>query len=184
MGIGLLVAAIPQALRAGGPPQRMDDRNFAQRPDGLRRGPDNRMRDDFGPQQSPPGSPDFAGPGGPGGPGGGGGGGGGAVVADEAIGEFRSLRGVVPTDGSAIVIARHGLQWWAGYFLKVPVREEHATQEQLAKYERVYVLSEKKGGMGRGGPPGGGEDIARLARNGEIVHDGEFYRLVLLPATR
>ncbi|MBS0187340.1 MAG: hypothetical protein JSS51_04680 [Planctomycetes bacterium] len=171
VGIGLLVAAIPQALRAGGPPQRIDDRNFAQRPDGLLRGPDNRMRDDFGP------------PGGPGG-GGGGGGGGGAVVADEAVSEFRSLRGVVPTDGTAIVIARHGLQWWAGYFLNVPVREEHATQEQLAKYERVYVLSEKNASTGRGGPPGGGEDIARLARNGEIVHDGEFYRLVLLPATR
>ena len=83
-------------------------------------------------------------------------------------------------DGTAIVIARHGLQWWAGYFLKVPVREEHATQEQLAKYDRVYVLSEKKGGMDRGGPPGGGEDISRLARDGEIVHDGEFYRLVLI----
>lgn len=113
------------------------------------------------------------------------------------------MRGIVPMDGSAVVIARHGLQWWAGYFLKTPVREEHATKEQLEKYERVFVLTEKRSGrfdgqtgrpMGGPGPddaPGGdqgvprrppdGGSMIRVPPNAEVVHDGEFYKLVLLP---
>ena len=133
------------------------------------------------------------------------------MVADEAVPEFRSMRGIVPMDGSAVVIARHGLQWWAGYFLKTPVREEHATKEQLEKYDRVFVLTEKRSGRGAGGGPtavsrgglngsGGPDDgpgsdqggprrvpdggsMIRVPANAEVVHDGEFYRLVLLPVS-
>ncbi|MGH7243545.1 MAG: hypothetical protein ACREJD_09035 [Phycisphaerales bacterium] len=163
-GIVILVIAIPMAVRGKrGPPQRAFANNGS---DGARR----------------------QGPGGLGGPGGGGGG---SVVADEAVPEFRSMRGIVPTDGSAVVIARHGLQWWAGYFLKTPVREEHATKEQLEKYDRVFVLTEKRSGNGPGPdrgdqdgprrPPDGGSMI-RVPPNAEVVHDGEFYKLVLLPA--
>lgn len=107
------------------------------------------------------------------------------------------MRGLVPMDGSAVVIARHGLQWWAGYFLKTPVREEHATKEQLDKYEHVFVLTEKRRGgeegFGRRGRPDepdqftGGRDMRRAPGGGsmigvpqdaEIVHDGVYYRLV------
>ncbi|MBL8886657.1 MAG: hypothetical protein JNK16_08350 [Phycisphaerales bacterium] len=177
-GLAILVAAFPMAMRGkGGPPPAFANAGS----DARRQG------------QGP----------GPGGPGGGGG----SVVADEAVPEFRSMRGIVPTDGSAVVIARHGLQWWAGYFLKTPVREEHATQEQLEKYDRVFVLTEKRGGGGGGGGPGrapngnggpedgpgpdrggtgrpaGGGSAIRVPPNAEVVHDGEFYKLVLLPAS-
>lgn len=168
-GIAILVAAFPMAMGGrGGPP-----------PAFANNGGDRMRR---------------PGPQGPGGPGGGGGG---SVVADEAVPEFRSMRGIVPTDGSAVVIARHGLQWWAGYFLKTPVREEHATAEQLEKYGRVFVLTEKRRGPdSRGGPQGrigpdddrvgpgrapDGGSMIRVPANAEVVHDGEFYRLVLLP---
>lgn len=107
------------------------------------------------------------------------GGGGGSVVADEAIPEFRSMRGLVPTDGSAVVLARHGLQWWAGYFLKTPVAQENANKDRLEKYDEVYVLTEKRGGPGRDMP--GGESRFRVPPDAEIVHDGEFYTLVRLP---
>lgn len=171
-GVAILVAAFPMAMRGkGGPPPRFANNAG----DSVRR-------------QGPGGPP---------------GGGGGSVVADEAVPEFRSMRGIVPMDGSAVVIARHGLQWWAGYFLKTPVREEHATKEQLEKYERVFVLTEKRSGrfdgqtgrpMGGPGPddaPGGdqgvprrppdGGSMIRVPPNAEVVHDGEFYKLVLLP---
>lgn len=172
-GVAILVAAFPMAMRGkGGPPPRFANNAG----DSARR---------QGPGGGPPG------------------GGGGSVVADEAVPEFRSMRGIVPMDGSAVVIARHGLQWWAGYFLKTPVREEHATKEQLEKYERVFVLTEKRSGRGEGQmgrpmggpvqsngpdddqggprrPPDGGSMI-RVPPNAEVVHDGEFYRLVLLP---
>ncbi len=126
------------------------------------------------------------------------GGGMGAVVDDGAAPEFRSMRGLVPTDGSSVVVARHGLQWWAGYFLRTPVREEHATPQQLAKYTRVFVLQEKR--SNRLGPPGradrpesahdipsdrripgGRQDEVRIPDDARIVHDGEYYKLAELP---
>jgi len=122
---------------------------------------------------------------GPGGPGPGGG----SVVADEAVPEFRSMRGIVPMDGSAVVIARHGLQWWAGYFLKTPVREEHATKEQLEKYNQVFILQEVRaersqpmpvGGEG-GRNPGPPRDSMRLPANSRLVFDGTHYRLFETP---
>jgi hypothetical protein len=184
-GIAILVAAFPMAMRGkGGPPPR-----FANNGNDSARSPS-------------PGGPGRGGPGG---------GGGGSVVADEAVPEFRAMRGIVPMDGSAVVIARHGLQWWAGYFLKTPVREEHASKEQLEKYDRVFVLTEKRSGRGAGGGPtavsrsgwngsGGPDDgpgsdqggprrvpdggsMIRVPANAEVVHDGEFYRMVLLPAS-
>ncbi|MBX3381775.1 MAG: hypothetical protein KF805_16905 [Phycisphaeraceae bacterium] len=176
-GIAILVAAFPMAMRGkGGPPPRF-----------ANNGTDSSRRQGPGPDGGVPG-----------------GGGGGSIVADEAAPEFRSMRGLVPTDGSAVVIARHGLQWWAGYFLKTPVREEHATKEQLEKYDRVFVLTEKRSGrIGPGGGPGSGwgpddgpvgdqggprrppdgGSMIRVPANAEIVYDGEFYKLVLLPAS-
>lgn len=196
-GVVILILAFPMAVRGkGGPPPR-----FANNSGNLARGPGN-FNGRAGPNgpQAPGVQIGRDGPGGPGGTGGGGGGG--SVVSDDAVPEFRSMRGLVPMDGSAVVIARHGLQWWAGYFLKTPVREEHATKEQLEKYERVYVLTEKRrGGEGdfrpAGGPPGNadgfrnggdqrrppdGGSMIRVPPDAEVVHDGEYYRLVLLPS--
>lgn len=114
---------------------------------------------------------------------------GGQIVLDAAAPELLSLRGTVPTDGSAVVLARHGLQWWAGYFLKTPVREEHATAEQLEKYTRVFILNEKpaarptpprRGPNDRGNDrrpePPMGESIP-LPADATIIHDGTYYTL-------
>ncbi|MBX3390755.1 MAG: hypothetical protein KF691_15005 [Phycisphaeraceae bacterium] len=189
VGIVILILAFPMALRGkGGPPPR-----FANNSGNFARGTGN-----FSGRGSPNGP---QGPGvqnggdGPGAPGGGGGGG--SVVADDAVPEFRSMRGLVPSDGSAVVLARHGLQWWAGYFLKTPVREEHATEEQLEKYQQVFVLTEKRRGSEAGfdsvgelsgnrdrvpadgdqrRPPDGGTMI-RVPPGAEVVYDGTFYRL-------
>lgn len=157
--VAILVAAIPVAMRGKGGPP---PRNFAINGDDFarNRGPDGR-----------------------GGPGGG------SVVADEAVPEFGSMRGIVPTDGSAVVIARHGLQWWAGYFLKTPVREEHATKEQLEKYSMVFILQEVSAERSRPIPVGGegGRDPspprenARLPANARLVFDGAHYRLFEAP---
>jgi hypothetical protein len=116
---------------------------------------------------------------------------GGQIVRDDAAPELFALRGQVPTDGSAVVLSRHGLQWWVGYFLQTPVREEHATVEQLAKYSRVFILNEKPGTRteleprnDRRGPRD--DDRRRPSPMGEsipipadatLIHDGAFYTL-------
>lgn len=121
---------------------------------------------------------------------------GGQVVRDDAAPELLALRDTVPTDGSAVVLARHGLQWWAGYFLHTPVREEHATAEQLAKYSRVFILNEKPRATveppgDRRGPRGDerrrpspmGESIA-VPAGATLLHDGAFYTLHEAPQLR
>lgn len=114
---------------------------------------------------------------------------GGQIVLDAAAPELFALRGKVPTDGTAVVLARHGLQWWAGYFLKTPVREEHATAEQLEKYTRVFILNEKP--AARPTPPRRGPDDRRNDRRPEppmgesiplpadavMIHEGTYYTL-------
>lgn len=150
-GVAILVAAFPMAMRGKGGPPPRFANNTG---DSARR---------QGPGGGPPG------------------GGGGSVVADEAVPEFRSMRGIVPMDGSAVVIARHGLQWWAGYFLKTPVREEHATQEQLEKYDRVFVLQEVRAEQGRpmqqGDQGASQRGTVRPPADSRIVFDGAHYRL-------
>lgn len=127
---------------------------------------------------------------------GGRGGPGGQVVSDEAGAELLRWRELLPQDGKSIVLARHGLQWWAGYFLRSPVREIGATREQLLAYDRVFVLQERAssaslgrleggpigaagrdaGGGGGGGAMGPGRRVA-LPENAELVAEGRFYTL-------
>jgi hypothetical protein len=106
------------------------------------------------------------------------------VVDDASAQEFLSLRALITEPATTVVIARHGLQWWAGYFMKVPVREERVSPEALAKYTRVLRLEQKQT---RGGPPRGGggpsdafapSDARSLATaDGKIVHDGTYFTL-------
>lgn len=106
------------------------------------------------------------------------------VVDDASAQEFLSLRALITEPATTVVIARHGLQWWAGYFMKVPVREERIAADAIAKYTRVLRLEQKQS---RGGPPRGGggppdafapSDARSLATaDGKIVHDGTYFTL-------
>jgi hypothetical protein len=45
-----------------------------------------------------------------------------SVVGVESGKELRRLRDQIPDSGSSLVLAKHGLEWWASYFLHTPVR--------------------------------------------------------------
>ncbi|MCX5688705.1 MAG: hypothetical protein NTV94_02750 [Planctomycetota bacterium] len=181
IGLGWIALPLPGPSR-GGPPG-------SGRPMGPP--PNGDMAFDFG---GPPGMMDAPGMGPP--PGGGGPRGGGPrrggppqgmmskVVDDASAEEFRSLRAMITEPATTVVIARHGLQWWAGYFMKVPVREERVSQEAIAKYTRVLRLEQKQGAggprRGGGGPPGGfeGEDLFGGDQSSEkLLHDGKYFTL-------
>lgn len=99
------------------------------------------------------------------GPGGMGGPGGGMMsmrlVSDEQGPELRAIRDLLPEPRKTMILARHGLEWWAGYFTKAAVRPGPTAPDwAFEKYEHVYVLVEKGVRMGppMGGPGGAGAD--------------------------
>lgn len=73
------------------------------------------------------------------------------VIPDGSDAELISMRAVIADPDKTLVVARHGLQWWAGHFLHTPVRNS-VPDDAFTKYDRVLQLVEIGG---RGGAPGG-----------------------------
>lgn len=95
----------------------------------------------------------MAGMGGPGGPGGGGPGGG--VMNEQLAAEMVSLREHIPNPEKTLIVAAHGVEWWAAFYLHTPVRMGQIPKNAYDRYDRVLVL-QSRGGPGGGGPGGGG----------------------------
>lgn len=68
------------------------------------------------------------------------------------------MRSLIAAPARTLIVARHGLQWWAGHYLHTPVRNT-IPEDAFAKYERVIRLVEVRGmGPGGRGPGPGGFD--------------------------
>jgi hypothetical protein len=71
-----------------------------------------------------------------------------SLLNSEAGQELRSLRTLVPNPVSTLVVAPHGLEWFAGFILYTPVRlggygpinAERLPEGALARYRRVMLL--------------------------------------------
>lgn len=84
-------------------------------------------------------------------------------VPDAAVEELRSLAKFAPDArgaGHTLVVAPHGLQYWAGHFMHAAGRLDRIPDGAMEKYERVFILRPRgQMGMGPGGgglPPGSG----------------------------
>jgi hypothetical protein len=76
------------------------------------------------------------------------------VVQEQTVAELEALRALIPEPRTTLVSARHGLQWWAGYVLFTPVRDQNLPEDAFTKYSRVLMIEETGQGVGSG-PPGG-----------------------------
>lgn len=98
------------------------------------------------------------------------------VITVEGARELRSMGSLVDDPTRTVVLARKGLMWWAGFLMRVPVREDRVPPDSIAKYARVLVLTEKNTPESGGGPqrkrPRGGRESG-----GWLIYDGEHYRL-------
>jgi hypothetical protein len=75
-----------------------------------------------------------------------------AFIDSEEAGDLREMRGQIPEPASTLVIATHGLEWWAGYFLHTPVRvvsmdpqtygsiRASVPPDAFERYRRVLVI--------------------------------------------
>jgi hypothetical protein len=82
------------------------------------------------------------------------------MVSEQGIAEFRAMSATVQETPGTVVVARHGLEFWASYFLHCPVRTAPGKAADLAAFPRVLMLVEVDGGPGPGprrGPAGGPE---------------------------
>ena len=82
----------------------------------------------------------------------------GPVIPDGSDEELIAMRALIGDPDKTLVVARHGLQWWAGHFLHTPVRNT-LPDDAFTKYDRVLQLVEvggRGGARGLGGPDGPG----------------------------
>ncbi|MDX9880577.1 MAG: hypothetical protein RBS73_00835 [Prolixibacteraceae bacterium] len=69
-----------------------------------------------------------------------------AVLDKPAYEDLKQLNLVVKNDGKTIIIARHGLEWWAAWVLKTHVGQDKAIDNDLfRKYKNVIFIRQING---------------------------------------
>jgi hypothetical protein len=129
----------------------------------------------------------------------------GPSISPAAADELREVAASLPPNSRMLVVARHGLEWWAAWILHTHIAQPRAVKpEDWTKFDHVFYLVEKErtgfgppmggpqggpqGGMragprgGNGGPPPGGGMPAglfetRVPEGSVAVHEGRFFRL-------
>ena len=100
------------------------------------------------------------------------------VIDDETLQELRAVRERIDDPEHTLVVARHGLQWWAGHVLHTPVRNT-VPEDAFSRYRRVLMLRENRSGpegpFGRPRRPGRPPEM-----DGVVVFEGEAMTLTEL----
>lgn len=69
-----------------------------------------------------------------------------AVITPEAFADLYHLKPQIGGERESLVIARHGLEWWAGWVLQTSIGQEKALDSQAyRKYRRIVILIQKSG---------------------------------------
>lgn len=83
-----------------------------------------------------------------------------SLMDEDKVAELREMKRFVPEAERArtLVVARHGLEFWAGLTFGTFARQQPITRAQAQNFDRVLLITETRGGegMGRGGGPGMG----------------------------
>ena len=73
------------------------------------------------------------------------------VLSQAAYDELEGLKSQLPLDENTLAIARHGLEWWAGWALHCKTgNEKGVNAETPEQYRQVFFLHQKKGKEERG----------------------------------
>jgi hypothetical protein len=112
------------------------------------------------------------------------------LISEEGLAELRGWRDELGTSLDDVVVARHGLEWWAGFAMHSAVRMGAPKTGDATKYRRVFFLEElhptaEPGRQGTArGPrrsPGGGppanQALAPIPSDAVIVREGHVFRL-------
>jgi hypothetical protein len=103
-------------------------------------------------------------------------------IPEESYPELRRLEQYIEQPERTLIIARHGLEWWAGWALRTHVSQEFGVQPTAwDRYDKVMFLQQTAGHapfgpQGRGGPR---FREVRLPEQAEILFDGAYFRLAV-----
>jgi len=106
-------------------------------------------------------------------------------IPPESRAELEGLWDIIPDPDRSLVIARHGLEWWAAWLLRAKVSQEFGVEPSAwREYAAVYYLVMHPPppgdgrGFGRPGLPGPSPfPEVRIPAGASILHEGRFFTL-------
>ena len=96
----------------------------------------------------------------------------GPVLNQAELSELFDMRGEISEPRTTLIIAAHGVQWWAGHALHTPVRMGKIPDDAFTKYSRVLILKKNKGDR-RGKP----DEQLVMPENARCVYEGVYFKL-------
>ena len=96
----------------------------------------------------------------------------GPVLNQAELSELFDMRGEISEPRTTLIVAAHGVQWWAGHALHTPVRMGKIPDDAFTKYSRVLILKKNKGDR-RGRP----DEQLVMPENAKLVYEGTYFNL-------
>ena len=96
----------------------------------------------------------------------------GPVLSQVELQELFDMRAQIASPQTTLVVAAHGVQWWAGHVLHTPVRMGKIPDDATTKYSRVLLLQKIRGDR-RGRP----DEQLDMPENAKLVYEGTYFNL-------
>ena len=96
----------------------------------------------------------------------------GPVLSQVELQELLDMRAEIASPQTTLIVAAHGVQWWAGHTLHTPVRMGKIPDDAFTKYSRVLILKKNKGDR-RGKP----EEQLDMPEKIRLVYEGTYFNL-------
>jgi len=108
-----------------------------------------------------------------------------ASITEPAYHELHQMVGLITEPKKSLVVARHGLEWWAAWVLQTDVAEAYRVDARtIGKYPQVFYLQQiadvpRYGPAGPAGPP---FPEAQAPAEAEVIFHGRYFRLAKVVA--
>jgi hypothetical protein len=103
-----------------------------------------------------------------------------ASITEPAYRELHQMVGLITEPEKSLVVARHGLEWWAAWVLQTDVAEAYRVDaETISKYRAVLYLQQIADvpSYGPAGPGGQPFPEAQAPAEAEVIFQGRYFRL-------
>ena len=96
----------------------------------------------------------------------------GPVLSLVELQDLLDMRAQITSPQTTLIVAAHGVEWWAGHVLHTPVRMGKIPDDATTKYSRVFILQKIRGDR-RGKP----DEQLDMPENAKLVYEGTYFNL-------